>query len=542
MNRRSPSPLVLSSMLVSTLGLAACSDAPRGAEPQNVVDQSEPTVCAAVRGNGPRITAHFASLARVTELVGPLDGIAGGSSGSVTSFLTESIAMNEIVRSCGPKKACSASEVRARTALLFKSLFGYVQALGEGEELSAAGTLGHVAGRVSDAGIPALLETDPAAGVDALVTLLSSDDLRDLINPEVLELLATSPDPAYHARDLVDTLSAGLTFEATDPRVLVRPGVLDFAAFGRKLGRVGTFYAGWAPVDVDAYASWLDDCADASRGMTWAELSSLKTPAGTCGDRFAGLVADYRATLLDDEASYPSRIDEPIGEASRAIVGTAVLVDGAAEAWHQARAAYLSAEPLVLDVDFDDVRFAYWASAADASAIEADLSGYEDAKTAKRLVLPPATWAEALSYSPAEPGLARGLELPSGVVSVGGWSDLAPVEVLADAGCDSVIYVTRRVPEESGRFEVQVAALLGMDADDEAALFDYDVAASATNLALERAGAVWCTDWDAPKTTDLVAMESVGYDAPAELHDELFDPSEHPGTSTDLSIRGCSPL
>lgn len=55
-------------------------------------------VCAGIRGNGPRLWAHFTSLARIVEEFGPISAAAGGD------------------------RFCPPIERRARIALLFKSL------------------------------------------------------------------------------------------------------------------------------------------------------------------------------------------------------------------------------------------------------------------------------------------------------------------------------------------------------------------------------------------------------------------------------------
>src|SRR5262249_23758318 len=59
------------------------------------------SLCAAVRGNGESILTHFASLAHITEHYGKIGGMAGGSSGSITTFTYESILKNPVVHSCG---------------------------------------------------------------------------------------------------------------------------------------------------------------------------------------------------------------------------------------------------------------------------------------------------------------------------------------------------------------------------------------------------------------------------------------------------------
>ena len=107
------------SLLLAALFATACGqgsdDGPQddceGAKCDDIDDAGDDDrrVCAAVRGNGQLIFAHFASLARITEHYGPLWGSAGGSSGSITQFLLESVQMNPAVASCG-EQPCTRAE------------------------------------------------------------------------------------------------------------------------------------------------------------------------------------------------------------------------------------------------------------------------------------------------------------------------------------------------------------------------------------------------------------------------------------------------
>ncbi len=80
------------------------------------------------------------------------------------------------------------------------------------------------------------------------------------------------------------------------------------------------------------------------------------------------------------------------------------------------------------------------------------------------------------------------MELPSGDVSAGGWSDLHPTLVLANLGCEKIVYVTR-TGDESG-FAIGVAKLLGMNAADQDALYNLDED-SAYSLSLAESSATW---------------------------------------------------
>src|SRR5690606_16621521 len=117
--------------------IAACSAAPadEGADESEaeVSRARPPKLCAAVRGNGPYILVHFAGLARVVEHYGVVDGIAGGSSGSLSTFLYDSILENPAVSRCGSRR-CSESERAARVSLALKSIEGYGMSVAGSDE------------------------------------------------------------------------------------------------------------------------------------------------------------------------------------------------------------------------------------------------------------------------------------------------------------------------------------------------------------------------------------------------------------------------
>lgn len=518
---------------LSLLTLAACGDGPAtpedgGIPPDGaVVDGGtapEPQICVGVRGNGPAITAHFAALGRFTEHYGLPAGGAGGSSGSISLFFLESVSMNPLIETCGDRP-CTTAERNDRAGLLFKSLLGYLDVLFMGDEALAFGVLSDIIGRVAMEGITSLFTTDPTAALDALRTLLESPDLRDLVNQEVLDLL-TGDHPIAHGRDIAGALTAAASFDASDPTIFVRPGVLDFAAFARKLGRIGSFLAAYEPVDRVAMDAWLSECATAGHGLTWFEIAGLPATSGTCASAFADLASDYRTTLLADEASYASRADDEVGANARVLVTTSVLEGDAITAWQAARAAYLATDPVTLTVNFDDVRIGYWGSPEDLAAVLANPRGFTDVKTMKATSLGQATWAEVLSYSPAEPGLARALELPDGRISAGGWSDLQPTLVLQNMGCDEVVYLTRR-GGNSG-FATGVATLLGMSEAQRLELFEFGNPDSAASLSLSEADGVWCTDWDAFEAAQVAELTNDAHGAPFQTSVPYFTDAADP--------------
>jgi hypothetical protein len=159
-------------------------------------------------------------------------------------------------------------------------------------------------------------------------------------------------------------------------------------------------------------------------------------------------------------------------------------------------------------------------------------------KSRKRRALGAATWRTALEVSPAEPGLARGLELADGRISVGGWSDLQPTLALRDLGCDQVILVTRR--GGAGSFETGITELLGIDDVTATQLNALDAPASSSYQALDDADAVLCSDWDRPPVQDLDAMTAIGYDAPFETVEPYFTSRGHEQLVARTGLPGCT--
>jgi hypothetical protein len=160
----------------------------------------------------------------------------------------------------------------------------------------------------------------------------------------------------------------------------------------------------------------------------------------------------------------------------------------------------------------DDLKYGNWGSDADLAAVAK--SGFGDHKTKKMTSLGGGTWKEALTRSPAEPGLSRFIEFPDGRLTSGGWSDLAPTLVLKAIGCEKVIYVQRQGDEST--FAIGVAKQDGMTEGDWKSLYDLSNPESSYSLSVEKADGVWCANWDA--FGDLQQREKAldAYTAPIE--------------------------
>lgn len=522
--------------VVVMAGLLQTVPPPAGAQDGAPVD-APPGVglCVGLRGNGPRVFAHFGALARIAESTGPVECAAGGSSGSITAFLVESTLANPLLTDCGGR-ACSTDETAQRQALLFRTMGGLTEVgvFGEIRQLL------EVVDAIDRFAVGDLL----ASGLLSLfgVALLTSilDQAGRLISDELGEAIRTSPDPVATAVDIVGGLARAVTFQPVDGASFVRPGPIDFAELGELIGRAGGFYAGYDPVDSAAMGTWLDECAPATVGLTFAQSRDVVAGSSSrsCADRFVDLYGAYRAASLATPDA-PDRLADPIGEYAPVLASTGVLTGAAVTEWESARERYRLAElPVEFTPDFDDVAFGVFGAEDDLARVEAVLASAGDLGAAKTVPLYRATWREILGSSPAEPGLSAGVPLSNGMVSVGGWADPLRVQVADALGADPVIAVNRR--DGLGAFTVSIASALGADPSELQALYGLSVTDSNFQIQLAEADAVLCSDWDTPGLLDVPALFADGFDAPLLTEDTALLAAV-PTAESGVDLVGCTP-
>lgn len=512
----------------------------------NGIPASNRNLCVGVRGNGNLIMAHFGAYARIVEHYGLIDGVAGGSSGSVSFFLYESIYANKALRAC-ELGACSKAEEGRRAGLLLKSIQGYLQYIAKSADEAAAFLgLTPIYKKAKEQGMDSLLISDKIKARNLLIKLLESPDVKDIVNEELIHLLKTSPNPEYHTRTVYDGLANATEWKTDDPIILVRPGVINFEGLTRKIGRIASFYAGYGPADQTASTDFLNSCAtEENRKKTWEEISGPADNPTPCGKMFFSLLGNYRQKLLENEASFPSRIDDDIGMYLPAMIATSILEgQRAADRFSTSRKNFLAGSPLDWKSDFDDVMFGYWGAEADLKKMAANTRNYSDLKTQKFLSLGQKKWKEVLKYSPAEPGLARAQEMSPTRISAGGWSDLQPVLALKNIGCKSTVFVTRRGAESE--FAIGVAKLLGMQPDGEAKLYPLVPAADGTESsalqAIAGAEGIWCSNWNLSTTGNIKGTIADTYNAPFEARTNApIALVPYKNSSPKVDFLGCTP-
>ncbi|MEM7325652.1 MAG: hypothetical protein AAF531_21375 [Actinomycetota bacterium] len=539
MKRRTWFVVLIALSLLATVTPAQATDR----EPGEYVPwrpSAQKATCAGIRGNGQNLFAHYGVLARHIEEFGIITCAAGGSSGSITTFLMESIWTNPDVQNCtssrGRLRRCKALDRNHRMAFMLKSVVGLVDT-GIFQDVQ---TVQQLVDEIAAGNIVDLLNGDnPLEGVEALQRILR--DLGPLINTELIELLATSPDPVFHARDIIDGLQKGLQFVVDDPAVFLRTSVVDFDAFATLLGVYGSFYASYGPADRAGVRALLDTCVDQSVGLTWEQTAALPGPDGVaCGEAFGDLFNAYREAVAADPNA-PNRADDPVGRYLPVFGVTGVLGGEAITLWEEARAAWIAAEPIPFEPSFDDVGVGYWGQPRDLQRIEKRLDQRFDDLVAEQFVsLGPATWREVLSSSPAEPGFSPAVALSSGYVSVGGWAD--PLRVIPLDALDARRTITVNRLGGVGGFTADVTRLLNASDADLEALYSTTDPASSFYIGLDQADGVWCTNWDG-QDSDPNRLFNDAYNSPViDRNRPLPRPRfGYPNVGPDFVIGGCTP-
>lgn len=531
--------------------VAACFPRPKASTSAMQAITREPLKrCVALRGNGTHLMAHTTALAKITSRWGEIQGMAGGSSGTIITFLYESILMN-------PAVDFLKGEQRSRAiSLLLKSIAGYTQEAMDAPEWKALVGIGTLARRLK--GHPSLYSS-PAEfqkTVADLMQIFSSDDIRELINPEIIDAL----DPAnvqntggYKKRveEVKKAAIALVDLDASDPDVFFRPGLINFPHLIESVGRIADFYAGYGGSQ-EEMAGFIAACGTGTEEKSWKELATKMTSQGTCSVRFSGLVRDWKKNR---NTTTKSRLMDEQGSRLKNIMITAVVAEPAAiTAFRRYNKDYRRGAPRQLNFNFANVGFGYWVSSSiGLDPVKAWRESDTDLKSRKAINLGHAkAWREILEKSPQEPSLGSytefaGGEAMAGALSLGGWADLHPVQVLKAAGCGKVIYVTRRGPETTfisagvpylGRQKSGLAELLGMTESTYNELYNLASTESGFSRAVAQADGVWCTDWNRFSAFEQEGIAASGWSAPFLTRDPSFSHwSEVDGSGS--KIAGC---
>lgn len=544
--------------------------------------------CLAIRGNGENVAAHWPALARLVEENGMPSTTAGGSSASVSMFLLDSLAGNPTINAEQDE-----AKRRKMQAVLLKSLPEFVTEMAKHDKL------------LDVYGLMRELKDQNSATVSRIIGALnkpgalSSGDVAKmfqkyapLVNPEIVKGLTTNQP--FFREETKNAVKVFGQFDAKEPNLFVRPGVVDFKYFSVILGSIADFYAGNTD---SATAKELGDfaaaCAENTYRKPWKDA-----PESDCQKRFQGIVRTY----LSRGQFQHKALFENAGKNVKSYPSTSVVKGDAARRLKALNEAYAKGDAkqpygdFAVDYKKGELAFGYWGSDADLKKIDKGLEKYRrqgDEKSKRFASLGAGNWFEVLATSPAEPGLASAQAIPTGTsraqvlaelkrpvterwqglqyrkdeYSAGGWSDLHPTGLLRASGCEKVVYLTRKdgdaifgqqifIRLSGSKTEIPFWEKLG-EKNNEGYKVDGTPAAntpwnqiynlgnrdSSFNRALSLADAVYCTDWNRYKVFhgEMDAMVDEAYGSPVFLRGNAPKALQvNPGKSG--SYPGCAPV
>lgn len=526
--------------------------------------------CAAIRGNGELVPAHWSAMARLVEELGLPKVSAGGSSATVSMFFVDAIAGNPYVSRLpdGPQK-------NKAYAFLIKSLPIFVD------------TMTREHGLISAFKMAADIQTNGSQVIEDLKKLAADPRSQEqvkmvfgtywpMLNPQLALNLQVHPD--FFQKQLMETLRVFGNFDArTDANLFIRHGLIDFKYFAILLGVIADFYSADAPQDhQETLGEIVRQCSGDFYRQNWSladgQRQSNVVRMG-CEHRFVDLVKKY---VNQDLAKFPHRAAFKIaGQRTSVLPTTAIITGKGASDYTDLMKEYNAAtvkDYSNFSVNFkDDIWFGYWGKPLDLKRVNMGLNVYraqKDLKSEKFMQLGMASWFEILSLSPAEPGLANLQPIPmpisrdqvlrellrppeqivrrwetltyrSNIYSAGGWSDLHPTLVLRASGCNNVIYLTRQDGESvfGQQVFVRLAGLKrqipfwetiaegnnqgfkvdGTEAQDTPWNKLYNLGAdSSFKRSIKEASAVYCTNWNKFKVFNgqMWDMVTEAYSAP----------------------------
>lgn len=461
--------------------------------------------CAAVRGNGELILAHWPALARAVEAQGLPKRAAGGSSAAISLFYLDSISRN-------PYLSKNTKVRNQQMALLIKSLVAHkaylwaedskapkvMKAVGRYKEESADGFFGKVK-------LALKVAKDFSRFMDVL------GDYGPLLNSDMAQGLRENF--SFYREQVAEAASVFAAFDAkNDKNLFFRDGLVDFRYMAILIGRIGDFYAGYYSKKQNragkAMETFLNQCGTQGAGKLWFEDSQKDI---SCKNLFKdALDAYYEVPTYQLENEYTHHMEtfeenrefankmifEEVGSGLDVLATTAIVKGDGASKYQRLKKEYTEHRGRVSEdfhVNFDqDLSYGYWGSARSLKQVQNQLPQLypNDTKSKKFLPIENGMWFEALSTSPAEPGLANLQRIPlspkispykvanknyfsgiwpfkylflkvkpwyneasplngvvpfrEGIYSAGGWSDLHPILVLKAAGCKNTLYITRQ--------------------------------------------------------------------------------------------------
>jgi len=389
--------------------------------------------CIAIRGNGELMPAHWGALAQTIENFGVPKGMAGGSSGSISTFMMESYLMNPLLNESSLDLKIKA----AYLAFMIKSMEGFVTSYTDQSKFQHFFDTIKVLVDIDKTGNS--LEKRLAEFNQKYPTTndiyLAYNDIKQLIldmkNSKVFfgaqverfykavialeqkkELLNNIIESIHSPnkinlivdnntdRKLIKTIEAEYTklkealtvfgsFNAKDDKALIyRGGIVNFKELAKIFGFIADFYSlsNASPNTINEFKNLLVDCASNTSGLTWTQIEINK---GQCKKLLNNsiqsyindLVAQTPKTDLSKEIQ-SKRLTDSVGGHLKALVSTSVVVNETSiiQLLENQKAYNLKSRDELQDkiylesltqlpITNDDLKFGYWGKQSDLNTI-----------------------------------------------------------------------------------------------------------------------------------------------------------------------------
>lgn len=415
---------------------------------RTTASQNTPAYCLAIRGNGDYQPTHWGAMATVVEKLGAPAAMSGGSSSAISMFLLESMVKNPQF------EAANADSKKEVLSFLIKSLLEFTLE-SKNSQWAKDSTLLYKHYKAKE--IKLFIKT-----ARKLLAKSKWEDLKNQtqstaqvipINEQIISLLNESIQKKdflqteFYINEIDNTLKVFGKFDAkNDDNLFFRFGIVSFEKSARLFGLVGGFYSseGTSEKTKIAWDQLIRNCSPQSIGKSWPEIIKANP-------KCQNLFADVYKSHFSELAQLPKTELQKAGTKIPVFPSTAILVDDEVERYKAAFSEYMSSRDSRFGIKYkvqntDQLLFAYWGNKKSLDAIKTRLDMSIE-KNKKFYSLGEGSWAEILSLSPAEPGLAN-LQLFTkdniNYVSAGGWSDLAPTLVLKAHGCENIVYLSRQ--------------------------------------------------------------------------------------------------
>lgn len=401
------------------------------------VSLASPNYCAAIRGNGELIPAHWGAMGRIVETWGMPKAMAGGSSAAITLFFIESIAANKLLSEWAEGDE---NKLKSYQSLLVKSLQGYIEFLAsqkeiqEIEALIASEKFAKILAPLKDtktgshtedltSAIQIILEQQKI--IDDVLKKLDEHGYFPLLNPEFLGLITGVISDMQELKKLslealvvdigqfvtlglldgkeyverIEKLTASLQFKLkelkdsvaffgdfaswNDKHLFFRAGIIHFAELGRMLSRTANFLAGYGfdESDKENFSHFVKTCGEQSVGRTWIGPHGLNpTNESPCRLLFFKALSQYREKLMVQNwkvSGDDDRFNELVGKHVPSFVSTSIIKDSSVKRFQSLHKKYLQG----MKQDFGSFKvsfkkelfFGYWGQSKDLKKAETNL-------------------------------------------------------------------------------------------------------------------------------------------------------------------------